>query len=72
MHLMNPPLAKRRNKTPDRQHRQQRLPCPACECERLIDTGIHTRSKTFVLARLDMTPLTITKNAIVVRAVLAS
>ena len=52
MHLMNPPLAKRRNKTPDRQHRQQRLPCPACECERLIDTGIHTRSKTFVFGEV--------------------
>jgi len=52
MHLMNPPLATRRSKAPNRQHRLQRLPCPACKCERLIDTGFHTISKTFVFGEV--------------------
>jgi hypothetical protein len=30
------------------QHHHERLSCPACQFERLIDTGRHTQSQTYV------------------------
>jgi hypothetical protein len=40
--------ANKRRKSHRRIHSHQRLPCPVCHFERLIDTGQHTRSLTFV------------------------
>ena len=40
---------KKRKKTSNRQYYRQRLPCPACGFQRLIDTGQHTHSETHVM-----------------------
>jgi transposase-like protein len=40
--------AAKRKKTHRRSFAHQRLPCPACHFERLIDTGQHIRSLTFI------------------------
>ena len=52
IHQTTPLPMKKRRKAPHRQHHRQRLPCPACKCERLIDTGVQTRSKTFVFGEV--------------------
>jgi len=43
------PKVKRKKSSRIHQHYRQRLPCPACHFERLIDTGQYTRSKTYVV-----------------------
>lgn len=40
--------AVKRKKSHNRAHIHPRLPCPACHFERLIDTGHHTRSITYI------------------------
>jgi DNA-directed RNA polymerase subunit RPC12/RpoP len=35
-------------KSHPRERHRSRIPCPSCGFERLIDTGLHTRSKTFI------------------------
>ena len=41
MHQTTSLPAKKRKKASNRQHYRQRLPCPACGFQRLIDTGQH-------------------------------
>jgi hypothetical protein len=38
----------KRKKTRSRPHLRKRLPCPVCKFERLIDSGQHTKSQTFM------------------------
>lgn len=38
----------KRKSSHDRPHYRQRLTCPVCHFDRLIDTGQHTRSITYV------------------------
>lgn len=40
--------ATKRKKSRSRPYIHQRLPCPACHFERLIDTGQHTKSLAFM------------------------
>jgi len=42
------PRAKSNNETNYPNNHRPRLPCPACEFKRLIDTGYHTLSRTLV------------------------
>lgn len=48
MYLVTSHKAEKRKTTRNRQHYRQRLPCPACEFERLIDTGQYTHSLTYL------------------------
>jgi len=41
------PLSDKLKKCRNRPHQRQRLPCPVCQIERLIDAGLHTKSKTY-------------------------
>jgi hypothetical protein len=45
--MMGSTVAKKKTSY-SRQHQHGRLSCPACNFERLIDTGQHTRSQTFI------------------------
>ena len=44
---MNQETIVKRKKAHNRAFVHQRLPCPACYFERLIDTGHHTKSQTY-------------------------
>lgn len=42
-------IEKKKKSSRERLHQHQRLPCPACHFERLIDSGQDTQSLTFVI-----------------------
>jgi len=52
MYIATSQKADKRKTTRNRQHYRQRLPCPACEFERLLDTGQYTHSLTYVAGQV--------------------